>query len=249
MKDLKSNHRRLKRKAMSAAAVAAFAAGAVIVAVPAATGHSAAHAHRGTGAAPRHHGHHGAHIQGARSGAARGEIATAASYLGLSTARLRSDLRSGETLAQVAQANGKSTAGLIDALVSARTARLPAESALSKSKLAKIRARIAASVNRVRTAPSGVALSAAAHYLGVKPAQLHRELRSGETLAQIAGATAGKSPAGLIAALTSAAESRLAGEVASGALSAKREKKLLSTVARRVASEVGRSHKSGAGPR
>jgi hypothetical protein len=41
----------------------------------------------------------------------------AAAYLGLTEARLRSELETGKTLAQVAQAHGKSVGGLIDALV------------------------------------------------------------------------------------------------------------------------------------
>jgi len=40
-----------------------------------------------------------------------------ASYLGLTEAQLRSELEAGKTLAQVAQAHGKSVGGLIDALV------------------------------------------------------------------------------------------------------------------------------------
>ena len=41
----------------------------------------------------------------------------AAAYLGLTEAQLHSELEAGKTLAQVAQAHGKSVAGLIDALV------------------------------------------------------------------------------------------------------------------------------------
>jgi uncharacterized protein YidB (DUF937 family) len=41
----------------------------------------------------------------------------AASYLGLTEEQLRSELAGGKTLAQVAQAQGKSVAGLVDALV------------------------------------------------------------------------------------------------------------------------------------
>jgi hypothetical protein len=53
-------------------------------------------------------------------------------------------------------------------------------------------------------------LPVAASYLGVSPAQLQTELRSGRTLAQIAAATPGKSEAGLIAALVSARQAKLA---------------------------------------
>ena len=46
-----------------------------------------------------------------------GGLDAAASYLGLTEAQLHSELESGKTLAQVAQAHGKSASGLVDALV------------------------------------------------------------------------------------------------------------------------------------
>ncbi len=52
-------------------------------------------------------------------------LATAATYLGIGEDTLMSSLRSGKTLAQIANAtNGKSAGGLIDALVSAQKAQL-----------------------------------------------------------------------------------------------------------------------------
>jgi hypothetical protein len=48
----------------------------------------------------------------------------AAAYLGLTEAQLHSELESGKTLAEVAQAHGKSVGGLIDALVNATKKRL-----------------------------------------------------------------------------------------------------------------------------
>ena len=48
-----------------------------------------------------------------------GSIDAAASYLGLTEARLHSELEGGKTLAQVAQAHGKTVDGLVDALVAA----------------------------------------------------------------------------------------------------------------------------------
>lgn len=48
-----------------------------------------------------------------------GNLSAAADYLGLTEAQLRSELESGKSLAQVAQAHGKSADGLVDALVSA----------------------------------------------------------------------------------------------------------------------------------
>jgi hypothetical protein len=55
-------------------------------------------------------------------------VHAATGYLGLSVSQLREDVRSGKTLAQVASSTrGKSEAGLIEAIVSARKAALAAE--------------------------------------------------------------------------------------------------------------------------
>ncbi|MGZ4440278.1 MAG: hypothetical protein ACXVZN_07940 [Gaiellaceae bacterium] len=48
----------------------------------------------------------------------------ATGYLGLTQAQIRTQLQSGKTLAQIATAQGKTAAGLVDALVTAETAQL-----------------------------------------------------------------------------------------------------------------------------
>ena len=60
----------------------------------------------------------------------------------------------------------------------------------------------------------GGTLATAAGYLGLSPAQLRSELRSGKSLAEIANATRGKSKAGLIGALEAAPKERLAAAAA-----------------------------------
>jgi hypothetical protein len=60
------------------------------------------------------------------------------SYLGISDATLRSDLSDGETLAQVAKAQGKSVDALVSAIVSA--ARKGLESAVSTGRLTQAQA-------------------------------------------------------------------------------------------------------------
>src|SRR5207302_6707839 len=55
-----------------------------------------------------------------------GDLDAAATYLGLSKDALRSDLESGKTLAQVAQAQGKSVDGLLSALGNTPKQRLDA---------------------------------------------------------------------------------------------------------------------------
>jgi hypothetical protein len=62
-----------------------------------------------------HHGGRGFH-----------HLDAAAEYLGLTEAELRTQLRNGQTLAQVAQAQGKTVDGLVDALVADEKAELDA---------------------------------------------------------------------------------------------------------------------------
>ncbi|HTA06556.1 MAG TPA: hypothetical protein VK774_09355 [Solirubrobacteraceae bacterium] len=72
--------------------------------------------------------------------------AIAAHYLGIAPARLRFQLHSGETLAQIASATpAKSSAGLLDALVAAKTKRL----AGARPADAATRARLARKTKRV----------------------------------------------------------------------------------------------------
>ncbi len=221
-----------KRNLMIAIAVAAAIA-AVIVALSGGGGNS----------------HHSGR-KGATSAAAGGsELAIAAGYLGVPRAQLRRELRSGESLAQVAGATpGKSATGLIDALVSARAKQLTAAAGTaaakptaptpSKTKLARLRRRVKAQVNRVR---GNVGLVGTARYLGISTARLHAELETGHSLAQIAGGIAGKSAAGLIAARVSAREAVLKAARASGRISQKTEQTLLSSLRQRVEAEVART--------
>jgi hypothetical protein len=91
----------------------------------------------------------------------RGIRGAARRYLGLSTAQMRSELRSGRTLAQIAAATpGKSEAGLVEAIVAARTSRLSAAVAsgkLSKAResaeVARLSTRVRAVVNRAHAKP------------------------------------------------------------------------------------------------
>jgi hypothetical protein len=87
-----------------------------------------------------------------------GVQAAAARYLGVSAIELRREVRSGKTLAQIAKAtNGKSEAGLIEALVAAKKTTLAAEvssgkitQAKANEALPKLTTREAARVNRAR---------------------------------------------------------------------------------------------------
>jgi AraC-like DNA-binding protein len=64
-----------------------------------------------------------------------GPLSSAASYLGLSEVQLVTDLRSGQSLAQIAKARGKSVAGLERAMISAIKSRL--DQAVKSGRLTK----------------------------------------------------------------------------------------------------------------
>jgi hypothetical protein len=160
-----------------------------------------------------------------------GPLATAATYLGVPVPQLRGELQSGKSLAEIANAtSGKSSAGLVAVLLAA-----------GREKLAKVQAnlpkRVQALVNRVQVpGPRAVA----AGYLGLKPAELASELRSGKTLAQIADATSGKSAAGLIDAIVAERKSALAARVAAGSLTQEQANSRLARLRSRVTAAVNR---------
>lgn len=84
-----------------------------------------------------------------------------------------------------------------------------------------------------------VALAAA--YLGITRAQIHRELRAGRTLAQIASSTSGRSTAGLIAMLVSAKTAHLNAQAASNHLPASTQQAHLAKLRARITAEVNRT--------
>jgi len=222
--------RRLRRRLLLGIAVAAALAGATAAVVMAAQPSSAAHHHAG------------AHRRG------HGTLATAAAYLGLSTAQLlRSDLQSGKSLAQLAAGvPGKSTAGLIEALEAADRQKLAAAAAALPE-------RVAAQVNRAggphpgarkagrRGAQRVRTVSVAAQYLGLDTAELRQDLRSGKSLAQIANSTSGKSAGGLIGALLTASKAQLATRVSDGSLTQAQANELLRKLTVRLTAKVNRT--------
>ena len=108
----------------------------------------------------------GGHDHGPGHGA---DLATAASYLGLTEAELRSSLAGGETLADVAKAQGKSTSGLVAALVNAARQRLDADvsagrltDAQRQAILSDLEQRVTDLVNGVMPAPPALRNGSAA---------------------------------------------------------------------------------------
>jgi hypothetical protein len=190
-------------------------------------------------------------------GAFIGAITT---YLGLTPQQLRADLTSGQTLAQIVAAQGKTVTGLeqaveaaaktkLDALVSAGTITSAQEQAI----LAKLQTGLDTLVNSAHTRTPGrsgmpraggailsAAIQAAATALGVTPAQLESDVKAGQTLAQIAAAN-GTSITTLEQSIESAVKTQLDKAVGAGRLSSTQEQQLLTELASKLDTLVNHS--------
>jgi hypothetical protein len=217
--------RSVRQKVIVAAAVAALLAGAALAAVSA-TGQDNPRRVSSAQRAARHRAHAGA-------------LAPAAAYLGVTVQQLSEQLRSGKTLAQIANStSGKSEAGLVAALLAAKQAKLAHAAAT-------LPRRVGAEVNRAggprtaaasRSAAEGQRRSrlatlfagpnslgtVASRYLGLSATSVRAQLGAGKTLAQLADGTPGKSSAGLVDAFVAERQQRMAPIAASGKLSSAR---------------------------
>jgi polyhydroxyalkanoate synthesis regulator phasin len=223
----------MSKKALLATAGAAFAVAA---------GAGGALADRG----------HGPHGPGGRGGpGGPPDAAAIATYLGLTPAQLRTHLMAGKTLAQIAQAQGKSVSGLQDAIYASAKKRLDQAvangrltAAQEQTFLANLKSHLDDLVNRTGRPPHGAGAprfgAAAAKYLGLTEVQLQAQLRSGKTLAQVATAQ-GKSVDGLKAAILADAKSRLDQAVAAGKLTAAQAKAILAELTSHVDDLVNRT--------
>ncbi len=184
----------------------------------------------------------------------RGLLPAAAAYLGVTPVALRTELRSGKSLAQIATAKGKSVDGLETALVAAIKTKVDAARAAGKLDAARadrllqrapqlverlVNAKPRTRAPRAKAAPGGL-LKAAATYLGVTNAQLVTDLRAGKSLAQVATAK-GKSVDGLEQALLAALKQQVDAAVAAGKLDAARAQKLLERAPAHIERLVNRS--------
>ena len=173
--------------------------------------------------------------------------AAVAKFLGLTEAQLLKQLQNGKSLADIAKAQGKTTAGLEQAITAAAKTRLDkavANKNLTAAQEQKILSQLSARMNDLvnNTPPKGALgllgfgrpaivrpfaeITGAAKYLGLTNAQLRTQLRSGKTLAQIAKAQ-GKTTAGLEQAITASIKARLDKAVANKKLTSAQEQKLL----------------------
>ena len=193
--------------------------------------------------------------QSARKGGARGAIVSAVTgYLGLTAQQLRADLRSGETLAQVATVQGKPVSGLEQAIEAAVKSRLDQAVAAGKITsqreeliVSRLPARFDKLVNsghpraliRVALLRRGL-IRVSAAYLGLTSQTLRSELRAGKTLAQVA-TEKGKTAVGLEQAVETAAKTRLDKAVSNGRITSQREQLILSRLRARLDKLVNRT--------
>ena len=176
-------------------------------------------------------------------------LRAAAQYLQLDRATLAKDVRSGQTLAQIATARGKSVSGLQAALVAAVKTKLDAAVAAGRltsareqtilQRTQKLVGRLVNAKLAARPAAKGRLLAVAARYLGVKPKALAAELE-GKSLAQVAVAH-GKTAAGLKAALLAPFKARLDKAVAAGRLNPADAQAKLARISARLDALIGKT--------
>ncbi len=166
----------------------------------------------------------------------------AATYIGITEAQLRTELGTDKSLADVAIAHGKTRDGLIAALTAAQQQNI---ATLVDQKGIGARPNPA---NGYGPGPgfgrgpgdrvTGDSLAAAAAYLGTTTADLQTKMRAGQTLAQIANATAGKSRDGLVSALVADATAKIDAAQKAGTITADQATQLKANLSTRLAQLV-----------
>ena len=169
-------------------------------------------------------------------------ITAAATYIGITEAQLRTELGTDKSLADVAIAHGKTRDGLIAALTAAQQQNI---ATLVDQKGIGARPNPA---NGYGPGPgfgrgggknvTGDSEAAAAAYLGTTEADLETKMRAGQTLAQIANATAGKSRDGLFNALVTDATAKIDAAQKAGTITADQATQLKSNLSTRLAQLV-----------
>jgi uncharacterized protein YidB (DUF937 family) len=148
-------------------------------------------------------------------------LADVASAIGISTDELRAALRDGQTLAEVADANGVDAQRVVDILVENGTARLDAAVAAGRIDQATADERKASLPERAADLVNGelerdarrhprrsAAIRATAEVIGIDADELRDALRDGQTIAQVAEAN-GVDPQHVIDALVARSTERI----------------------------------------
>ena len=185
-----------------------------------------------------------------------GFLNAAVTYLGVDKATIVSGLKSGQSLAQIATAHGKTADGLVAALLAPAKLKLDAAVAAGRltgdretTLLTRLQAALTTLVNRshtpkththpVRVDPA-IIFRAATSYLGVDLKTIFQEVRGGKTLADVAVAH-GKTADGLTAAIVASVKAKLDAQVGAGRITAQQETDFLTQFQTAVAKIVAGS--------
>jgi hypothetical protein len=163
-------------------------------------------------------------------------LSAAATYIGITEDQLRAELGTDKSLADVAVAHGKTRDGLIQALVTA--------SQTSITTLVDQKG-VGAQRGPGDRGIIGDQLSVAATYLGTTTDDLRTKMQAGQTLAQIAAATSGKSRDGLVAALTTDANAKIAAAQTAGTITADQATQLTNDLADKITRFVDSTRPQG----
>lgn len=171
-------------------------------------------------------------------------LATAASYIGVNEADLRTELQTGKTLAEVAVAHGKTRAGLIAALSAEATTQITTAVDQPGTTF----------TDRAGKGGHGGArgitndIAAAAVYIGTTEVDLRAKMQAGQTLTGIATA-AGKTRDGLIAAMVADGTTKIDAAVAAGTITAAQATAKKAALTAHVTEEVDEVRTGGPGGR
>jgi hypothetical protein len=208
---------------------------------------------------PGHHGPgHGRHGPGPG-------LAAAAGAIGISEQDLFTALRSGQSIAQVAQSKGVEAQKVIDAIVADARTRLAEKvqsgditQAQADERLATLDERVTGMVNRTgafRHGPGGhgrhgpgPGLAAAAGTIGISEQDLFTALRSGQSIAQVAQSK-GVEVQKVIDAIVADARTRLAEKLQSGDVTQAQADEKLANLEERVTDMVNRTGVFRHGPK
>ncbi len=171
-------------------------------------------------------------------------LATAATYIGITEADLRTALQTGKTLAQIAVEHGKTRDGLIAALSAEATKQITTAVDQPGTNFSGPGGRGGPGGPR-----GGIANdeAAAAAYIGTTEADLRTKEQAGQTLAQIAVA-AGKTRDGLIAAMVANGNTKIDAALAAGTITAAQATAQKTSLTARVTAEVDDIGPAGGGP-
>jgi hypothetical protein len=171
-------------------------------------------------------GHHGAGLH----------LEAAADAIGISEEELRAALEDGQSIAQVAEANGADVQAVIDAMVAAATERLEASIEALPERMAEVVAREGLperGPGRPGHGHFGAGLDAAAEAIGIESEEVRAALRDGSTIAEVAEAN-DVDVQTVIDALVADAEAALDQAVADGRLTEDRAAEITAALPERI---------------